>query len=75
MWRTGTYADNRVLALDARNELQLGDIDLEVSSLEVAGDRKGEVEVSDRLVPFIREGILLSLLLGTGSGLFGGGGL
>lgn len=75
MWRTGTYADNRVLALDARNELQLGDIDLEVSSLEVAGDRKGEVEVSDRLVPFIREGILLSLLLGTGSSLFGGGGL
>lgn len=63
------------MALDAGNELRLGDVDLEISPLQVARNYEGEIKVSDCLRPLIRKGILLCLFLGTGSGLLGWGGL
>jgi hypothetical protein len=66
---------NRGLAFDARGDAVFLDVDCEVAPFEVAGDRDADVEVADRLRPFVGEGVLLGLFLGTGGGLFGGGDL
>lgn len=71
----GAYVYDGVLALDAGHQLLLLDVHDQVFALEVsryAGDC--DVDVCNRLRPAVGEGILLSLLLGTGGFLFGLGG-
>ena len=68
------YVDDGVLALDARLEALLLDLNGEVPRLEVPGDGKGDVEVGDDLRPLVGQGGLLLGLLGAGSGVFSGGG-
>ena len=71
----GTYADDRVLALDTRGELGLLDVDDEISRLQVAGDAESDVELRDGLVPLVGKDSLLLGLLCAGSSVLGGGGL
>ena len=67
----GTYLDDGILALDARREGLLLDLNDEVARLEVARDAEGHVEVGNRLLPLVRQGGLLLGLLGAGSRLLG----
>ena len=68
----GSHLYDGLLALDARRDPRLPEVDDEVPALEVSGDGEGDVDVADGLRPLVGEGGLLSGLLGAGSGLLGG---
>jgi len=71
--RRWTHLEHGVLALDARRDGQLLDVDDEVAPLEGARHGESDVEVTDGLGPLVGERVLLGLFLGAGRGLFGGG--
>ena len=67
----GVYINDGFLALDSNTQMILGNLDVKVASLEIAGDPGGEIDILDGLHPFVGE---LALLLGlTGSGELVGG--
>lgn len=61
------------MTLDTSCERLLLDLNHHVFALQVTGDEDGDVDVANGLRPLVGESILLGLLLGAGSGLFGGG--
>lgn len=58
--------DDGGLPLNARGNRGLVQGDGEVFAFVVGRDDEGDVEVADRLVPFVGEGCLLGLLAGAG---------
>ena len=61
-----TYIYNRFLALNPNFQLSLPDINYQILAFEISGDLSRNVEVADRLCPFIGKRSLFLSLSGTG---------
>jgi len=77
--RGDTDIDDRFLPLDPSLDARLGDLHLKVSAFDIGRDGRGEVDISDRLGPFVGQFALLFVFLLLGScvellALFGRGG-
>ena len=62
------------LALDAGGYGRLLDVDYKIPPLQVARHADLYLHVPDRLLPLVRQGVLLGLLLGARGGVLCGGG-
>ena len=58
-----TNIDNRFLPLNPSLDTSLGDLHLKVSALDVGRNGRGEVDISDRLGPFVGQFALLLVFL------------
>ena len=59
-----THINDGLLAFDGNFQRCPCELDDEVSSFEVAGNRSSQIEISNRLRPFIRQLRLLCVLFG-----------
>lgn len=67
-----SYINDRIVALETRDELPLLDLDGEILGLHVPGNRERDVELVNLLRPLVRQGSLLLSLPCAGSSLLGG---
>lgn len=70
-----TYANDRVLSLDPRNQLLLLDIHHEIPALQVTRHDDADIELADVLGPLVGEGSLLFCLLCAGGRILLGCGI